>query len=46
MSLSYVYLISSDDWIFFIRVFVQINILEGKAGYVVLKVHCVDYGGI
>ncbi len=33
--LSYVYLISSDDGSI-IRIFVQINILEGRAGYVVL----------
>ncbi len=35
MSLSYVYLISSDDGAI-IMIFVQINILEGRAGYVVL----------
>ncbi len=35
LSLSYVYLISSDDGAI-IRIFVQINILEGRAGYVVL----------
>ncbi len=34
LSLSYVYLISSDDGSI-IRIFVQINILEGRAGYVV-----------
>ncbi len=33
LSLSYVYLISSDDGSI-IRIFVQINILEGRAGYV------------
>ncbi len=33
MSLSYVYLISSDDSSIII-IFVQINILEGRAGYV------------
>ncbi len=33
MSLSYVYLISSDDGSI-IMIFVQINILEGRAGYV------------
>ncbi len=32
LSLSYVYLISSDDGAI-IRIFVQINILEGRAGY-------------
>ncbi len=35
LSLSYVYLISSDDGSI-IRIFVQINIFEGRAGYVVL----------
>ncbi len=35
LSLSYVYLISSDDGSI-IRIFVQINILEGRASYVVL----------
>ncbi len=35
MSLSYVYLISSDDGAI-IMIFVQMNILEGRAGYVVL----------
>ncbi len=35
LSLFYVYLISSDDGSI-IRIFVQINILEGRAGYVVL----------
>ncbi len=35
LSSSYVYLISSDDG----SIFVQINILEGKAGYVVLMGH-------
>ncbi len=35
LSLSYVYLISSDDGSI-IRIFVQINILEGRAFYVVL----------
>ncbi len=35
LSLSYVYLISSDDGSI-IRIFVQINILKGRAGYVVL----------
>ncbi len=34
-SLSYMYLISSDDGSI-IRIFVQINILEGRAGCVVL----------
>ncbi len=33
LSLSYVYLISSDDSSI-IRIFVQINILERRAGYV------------
>ncbi len=33
LSLSHVYLISSDDGSI-IRIFVQINILEGRAGYV------------
>ncbi len=33
LSLSYVYLISSDDGSI-IRIFVQINILERRAGYV------------
>ncbi len=33
LSLSYVYLILSDDGSI-IRIFVQINILEGRAGYV------------
>ncbi len=33
LSLSYVYLISSDDGSI-IRIFVQINILESRAGYV------------
>ncbi len=33
LSLSYLYLISSDDGSI-IRIFVQINILEGRAGYV------------
>ncbi len=37
-SLSYVYLILSDDGSI-IRIFVQINILEGRAGYVVLISH-------
>ncbi len=35
LSLSYVYLISSDDSSI-IRIFVQINILEGRAGYVLM----------
>ncbi len=35
LSLSYVYLISSDDGAI-IRIFVQINILEGRAGYVLM----------
>ncbi len=35
LSLSYVYLILSDDGSI-IRIFAQINILEGRAGYVVL----------
>ncbi len=35
LSLSYVYLISSDDGAI-IMIFVQINILEGRAGYVFL----------
>ncbi len=35
LSLSYVYLISSDDGSI-IRIFVQINILEGRAGYVLM----------
>ncbi len=35
LSLSYVYLISSDNGSI-IRIFVQINILEGRAGYVVI----------
>ncbi len=35
LSLSYVYLISSDDGAI-IMIFVQINILDGRAGYVVL----------
>ncbi len=35
LSLSYVYLFSSDDGSI-IRIFVQINILEVRAGYVVL----------
>ncbi len=35
LSLSYVYLISSDDGAI-IMIFVQINILEGRSGYVVL----------
>ncbi len=35
LSLSYVYLISSNDGAI-MRIFVQINILEGRAGYVVL----------
>ncbi len=34
LSLSYVYLILSDDGSI-IRIFVQINILEGRAGYLV-----------
>ncbi len=34
LSLSYVYLISSDDGAIIIIFFVQINILEGRAGYV------------
>ncbi len=34
LSLSYVYLISSDDGAIIIFFFVQINILEGRAGYV------------
>ncbi len=34
LSLSYVYLISSDDSSI-IRIFVQINIMEGRTGYVV-----------
>ncbi len=38
LSLSYVYLISSDDGSI-IRIFVQINISEGRAGYVVLMGH-------
>ncbi len=37
LSLSYVYLISSDDGSI-IRIFVQINILEGRAGYVTLMI--------
>ncbi len=36
LSLSYVYLISSDDGAIIMIFFVQINILEGRAGYVVL----------
>ncbi len=36
LSLSYVYLISSDDGAIIRIFFVQINILEGRAGYVVL----------
>ncbi len=35
LSLSYVYLISSDDGSI-IRIFVQIDILEVRAGYVIL----------
>ncbi len=35
LSLSYVYLISSDDGSIIMIFFVQINILEGRAGYVV-----------
>ncbi len=35
LSLSYVCLILSDDGTI-IRIFVQINILEGRAGYIVL----------
>ncbi len=38
LSLSYVYLISSDDGSI-IRIFVQINIFEVRAGYVVLMGH-------
>ncbi len=38
LSLFYVYLISSDDGSI-IRIFVQINILKGRAGYVVLMAH-------
>ncbi len=34
LSLSYVYLISSDDDAIIMIFFVQINILEGRAGYV------------
>ncbi len=34
LSLSYVYLISSDDGAIIMIFFVQINILEGRAGYV------------
>ncbi len=33
LSLSYVYLISSDDGAIIMIFFVQINILEGRAGY-------------
>ncbi len=36
MSLSYVYLISSDDGAIIMIFFVQINILEGRAGYVLM----------
>ncbi len=36
MSLFYVYLISSDDGAIIMVFFVQINILERRAGYVVL----------
>ncbi len=35
MSLSYVYMISSDNGLI-IQIFVKINIFEGRAGYVVL----------
>ncbi len=37
LPLSYVCLILSDDGSAIIRIFVQFNILEGRAGYVVLK---------
>ncbi len=36
MSLSFVYLISSDDGAIIMIFFVQINILEGRAGYVLM----------
>ncbi len=36
MSLSYVYLISSDDGAIIMIFFVQINILKGRAGYVLM----------
>ncbi len=38
LSLAYVYLISSDN-VSIIRIFVQINILVGRAGYVVSMGH-------
>ncbi len=36
MSLSYVYLLSSDDGAIIMIFFVQINILERRAGYVLM----------
>ncbi len=39
LSLSYVYLISSDNGSIINKAFVQINILEGRAGYEVLMGH-------